>query len=383
MVIYINVNDSETFGLTNPPTNNPTEPSVAPSFAPTGESTTTESELGSNEDVISTADSNDASQNAGATSSEELADFIYNWGILLVILLVLLCCCCFGIIFLLNRRNHNKLQKTIQTALANQSTGVVDDNDDANRLNTMANAQTLHSVSGTTNTIPMAGINTNSYRSDVTPATTGDGGAGLAIAGAVAAPAAGGDGGELGVHKNVSSYDLAIELASMPDLPAQPQVGDANGGVFGSTAGGFSAAGEYDDEDGDGINTSGGGGRVSIPGAAGEGGGGMRSGQMETGMVMNINGKKLELHKDWDAWNAKDVMIWLSMEIKNAGFEDEIGSAFMQEFKQLHMTGKVLQSWLNASNGDAMVLTKKLQAKMDFSPKSVVWDVVIQAMMNL
>ena len=50
----------------------------------------------------------------------------------------------------------------------------------------------------------------------------------------------------------------------------------------------------------------------------------------------------------------------------------------MSQLKEIHLTGKIMVKWIDESNGDSLKLTKKLQTKIEFSPKSLVWCVKLQ-----
>ena len=118
-------------------------------------------------------------------------------------------------------------------------------------------------------------------------------------------------------------------------------------------------------------------GHTNAPGGSGKNNG------PDTGAIININGRNLEIHGNWGEWNSSDVNEWLKRELLNTKFNVDTIDRFMKEFEEIDMTGKILEMWLNESNGDSDKLLKKLQSKIEFKPRSLIWDVVIQAMMNL
>ena len=130
-------------------------------------------------------------------------------------------------------------------------------------------------------------------------------------------------------------------------------------------------------------------GHTDAPGGNGENSGVGRHGRLggnggpDTGAIININGRNLEIHGNWGEWNSSDVNEWLKRELLNTKFNVDTIDRFMKEFEEIDMTGKILEMWLNESNGDSDKLLKKLQSKIEFKPRSLIWDVVIQAMMNL
>ena len=99
--------------------------------------------------------------------------------------------------------------------------------------------------------------------------------------------------------------------------------------------------------------------------------------------VIIVNNKKLELHSNWNVWDENDISEWIRSELVNAKFSEDKISQFMIEFDQIDMTGNVLQQWLNESNGSSDALLEKFQKSVSFNPKSIIWQVVIQAVMNL
>ena len=111
----------------------------------------------------------------------------------------------------------------------------------------------------------------------------------------------------------------------------------------------------------------------------GGGGGGLR----ETGEIVNVNNKQLRIHDNYENWGSKDINSWLELELKHAKFDQDTIDGFMNQFREIDMTGMILQAWLKDSNGDKDALLTRLQTKIDWRPKSMVWDVVIQVMMNL
>ena len=190
-------------------------------------------------------------------------------------------------------------------------------------------------------------------------------------------------------NKNEIDNDgqMALELARVL-LPAQPNVNENK-----LTEGG--GAGGGGDGDATGLDHGMYGSNHNVGEQYGHGEGGHVTGNYsnsnnnnnnynnDTGNVIQVNGKKLELYNNWSNWNADDVCKWLTMELENANFGKEKINQFIHQFSQLDMTGKVLEMWINECKGDSQRLTQKFQSKIPFSKQSVVWDVVIQAILNL
>ena len=78
-------------------------------------------------------------------------------------------------------------------------------------------------------------------------------------------------------------------------------------------------------------------------------------------------------------WSVNDVSNWLIKELISSGFDDSVIDSFMIKWSNINVNGELLQTWIMESNNNHDILLKQLQEKINFSSKSVVWDVVIGA----
>ena len=289
--------------------------------------------------------------------------------IVLILVLILTCLVCFAIgMFGFQRQNRKQMQNDVETALALQNIRVRSRSPNPaqpNHLNTNYNAN---------------GNGTNALATNKTNANVAIGVNNL---------------NELGSDDSDvdHAFVLALEMANVESAlsisePA-PKAGDLDVSIHGQLQASNGFTGENDIENDQFAYSS--EAKMMNAAAAKQTSKESKSGRMrgrksilETGVVLDLNGKKLELNEKFlDEWNEKDIEEWIKMEIKNAGFSDNIVIEFIAQFKELHLQGKLLKMLIDKANGDATVLLQKFQSKMAFSRSSLVWDVVIQAIMNL
>lgn len=289
--------------------------------------------------------------------------------IVVVVGLILGCLVCF-VLFVVSQKHNQKQQMKI-----------------------LIQAQSLSHDKKVRDEFGISGMSTNAYDKHGTlvntngtgaPGSTGE----LAAAGGNSANK---DGFESLRDVNTTDFAAALELVKVDmgiannnniNLPAQPnvnvnlQVGGGGGGIQHTNGMNFGEG--NDDNDNQVMNDNG--------GLAAEGPGAAQLNNINIGGqdgLQGLQGTGAIAKRDWTKWDENEVMKWLSTELKNFGFTHDTINDFLQQFGKLHMTGVLLNVWLTQVNGNVNMLTMKFQNKLQFAKESMVWDVVIQAMISL
>ena len=345
----------------NNPTQNPviapTAPSIEPTSAPVDPPTV---DLGS-------SNTGDSDGDDGFSLSDDAI-------VVIIVALIFACLfgmfCCLGF-FYMQKKNEQNLKLALQQH---------------------AQVQQAH-LTKVVSTSSVANGGTGNLHSPISTVITGFPATGANMYG-INSNSGAGDGGGTGAEDiPLEDFAKAVELVqsdmhnkgnnndNVDGLPGQPQP-NVNLKLMGTNQ--MNLGENIDDDDvnpGNGEMIEGGnGGDGNIAGIAGAAGVG---GVVNIRHMGGLQGTGNIQKADWTKWDDGDVLRWLTVELKTSGFKDETINIFLNQFKKLNMTGVLLNGWLIQANGNAMILTQKFQNKLPFSKESMVWDVVIQAMISL
>ena len=322
----------------NHPSNTPTGipslgPSVEPSIHPTLTLTELESTMTNN---VNTYDGNNGGSNTNPDSlnnNDITLSVTTEAAIVIIVGLILVCFWCFAAFLFYQKHSEKKqikLEKVTSNSMVNRNVNPNTNNDGLNNTNSLINTNS--------NVLYESGENVN-VNANVNP--------------------------------NVNDCAAALELVRIDNdhnkngnLPKQPKVGT----IIKTSH--VNLGEQNEDADNDGERMSEGITRGNINKQPGDGLAGLQG----TGAIEK---------KDWTKWDEDDVIDRLKTELKNFGFKNDTISDFAKQFSQLHITGVILNIWLNQVNGNVNLLTQKFQSKLSFAKSSMVWDVVIQAMISL
>lgn len=87
--------------------------------------------------------------------------------------------------------------------------------------------------------------------------------------------------------------------------------------------------------------------------------------------------------QNWPKWNEYEVLAWVGKQLTELGLSEKKTNEFLKEFGLMNVTGGILKRWINKCNGDSDSLTQMMQKRIDFNHKSVFWEVVTEAIIQL
>ena len=103
------------------------------------------------------------------------------------------------------------------------------------------------------------------------------------------------------------------------------------------------------------------------------------------GVMINGDGvyenTTMHVTDNWQTWKELELVNWLKLELIKNGFSENHVIAFLNEFKKVHLTGQILESWLNDKSKDEIL--DQLKQRVKFNTKSFIWDATIQLIMQL